>query len=127
MSLIDVDALMAKVAATTPETQPRTLAKLAIVARPAVLPSQPSHPSQRAYPGKCTTPAEALCTAHTAESMHRESDHRVMCVDCCYLRRGRCLRHHQAGLTNAVVGPELAMLPQSCAAYQHIASSGEKQ
>lgn len=124
MSLIDVDALMAKVAATTPETQPRTLAKLAIVARPAVL---PSHPSQRAYPGHCTTPAEALYKAHTAESMQRESDHRVMCVDCCYLQRGRCLRHHQAGLTTAVVGPELAMLPQNCAAYQHIASAGGKQ
>jgi hypothetical protein len=55
------------------------------------------------------------------------ADDRVRCVECSNNRQGRCTRHHQAGLSSAVIGPELAMLPQHCTACQHIATSGEKQ
>lgn len=59
--------------------------------------------------------------------LFEDKDYRVICLDCAHNRHGRCTRHHQAGLSSAVIGPELAMLPQHCTAYQHIASSGEKQ
>lgn len=59
--------------------------------------------------------------------LFEDKDDRVICLECCHYRHGRCMRHQQAGLSTSVVGPELARLPQNCAAYQHIASSREKQ
>ncbi|MEK0419277.1 MAG: hypothetical protein RI949_3283 [Pseudomonadota bacterium] len=44
-------------------------------------------------------------------------DGRVRCTDCQNLRAGRCAKHKAAGLDGPDVGPELAALPQRCAAF----------
>lgn len=45
-------------------------------------------------------------------------DDRVRCVDgCAYLQPPACLKWRQAGLLTAIVGRDLAHLPQRCPAF----------
>lgn len=47
-----------------------------------------------------------------------DHDERVRCADCTGLRGELCTRHMAAGLLTAVIGPELAALPQRCPVFK---------
>ena len=125
MSLIDVDALMAKVAATTTTAQGCPVAMLAIVARSDPKHSQPSRHSQGVDPENKPNIANLANIAgveRAVQPVQPDPDHRVRCLDCAHLRGGQCGNHRRAGLHSPVVGSDLARLLQDCQGFRGRAS-----
>lgn len=61
-------------------------------------------------------PERAAATAARIAAREADDDRR-MCVECRHYHPGRCTQHRAAGLMTAVIGPDLAALPQHCPAF----------
>jgi len=62
--------------------------------------------------------AQARALAERLNSAASMGDDRVACAaDCLHYRPGHCANHRRAGLTDPVVGSDLASLPQRCPGF----------
>lgn len=60
---------------------------------------------------------DAECMAERLVRRDREQDDRVMCVECCHFRPGRCGNYRRAGLSSSEVGYDWAVLLQRCPGF----------